>query len=105
MASLLKVVSQNVRRVALYLQQLIIGETQLHMPIQETSGQEIIEQESHEQRELSSKLVTRRGSVDMQDQESTAKMESCEQRGFSSRLISRRGSVKIQGQRLTALIQ
>ena len=105
MASLLEVVSRYVRRVVLYLQELLIGEPQLHMPTQENSGQEIIEQESHEQRELSSKLVFRRGSVKMQDQESTAEMESCEQRGFSSRLISRRGSVKIQGQRLTALIQ
>ena len=72
MASLLEVISRYVRRVALYLQQLIIGETQLHMPIQETSGQEIVEQESHEQREMSSKLVFRRGSVKMQGQRLTA---------------------------------
>ena len=105
MASQLEVISRYFRRVVLYLQELNIGEPQLQMPIQETRGQEIIEQESHEQRQLSSKLVFRRGSVKMQDQENTAEMESCEQRGFSSRLISRRGSVKIQGQRLVALIQ
>ena len=92
-----------IRRLVLYLQQLFIGEAQLHMPIQETSEQESIVQESHEQRELSSKLVIGRGSVNMQDQESTAEMESCEQRDFSSsKLILRRGSVKIQGQKLTA---
>ena len=95
-----------IRRVVLCLQQLFIGEAQqLHMPIQEISGQESIVQESLEQRELSSKLVIRRGSVKMQVQESTAEVESCEQRDLSSKLISRRGSVEIQGQKLTALIQ
>ena len=95
-----------IRRVVLCLQQLFIGEPQqLHMPIQEISGQESIVQESHEQRELSSKLVIGRGSIKIQGQESTAEVESFEQRDFSSKLISRRGSVEIQGQKLTALIQ
>ena len=95
-----------IRRVVLCLQQLFISEPQqLHMPIQEISGQESIVQESLEQRELSSKLVIGRGSVNMQGQESTAEVESCEQRDLSSKLISRRGSVEIQGQKLTALIQ
>ena len=94
-----------IRRVVLCLQQLFIGEPQqLHMPIQEISGQESIVQESLEQRELSSKLVIGRGSVNVQVQESTTE-ESCEQRDLSSKLISRRGSVEIQGQKLTTLIQ
>ena len=86
-------------RVMIYLEEVINGEPLPHMPIQETSGQENVEQESFEQRELSSKLVTlRRGSIMMQEQgSSSAELESCEQRVLSSRLVSRRGSVKIQG--------
>ena len=101
MASLLGVISRKVRRVKLYLQRLISNEPQLlvhHMPVQETGEQENIQRESHEQRELSSRLVFRRVSVMMQEQElSTAELESCEQRGFSSKLVFRRGSVNIQG--------
>ena len=97
-------------RVVIYLQQIINGEPLPHMPTQETSGQENkVEQESREQRALSSKLVTlRRGSVNMQEQESSAaaEPESWEQRGLSSRLVSRRGSVNSDttALKLTALI-